>query len=117
MEAFTPADVVVSSRPPGGVVVKVLTSLTVFSGCVVVTNTSSMDLNNRKHLYLHKHLKPLSQVFCFDLCLMSFHISLLSFPVISTSQMVDAKPLMNVDVHIVPAENNSSIKNTRTNCF
>lgn len=44
----TSADVccTLSSRPPGGVVVKILTSLTVFSSCIVLTNTLSVNLKS-----------------------------------------------------------------------
>lgn len=45
---FTPADVsyIFSSRPPGGVMMKVLTPLTVLSSCVVQTHTSTVNLKN-----------------------------------------------------------------------
>lgn len=52
--SFTPADIirVASSGPPGGVVVKVLTPLAVFPGCVVQANTSAVNLQTDIDVFL-----------------------------------------------------------------
>lgn len=51
-ELFTSADgsCILSSRPPGGVVVEVSTPLTILSSCVVQTHTLPMNLRNRHAL-------------------------------------------------------------------